>query len=283
MSSPAKFTLDSPASALPLLTPAEAERLRPQAWLRSALTAPRHFGPEQVRTLWPELHPSNPTPPDAALLPAWAAFHNGDFAQAAELALAHGPSGLPLLNQSTATYACYVEPREATRLALLRQVSTRAQAQLAAEPKDAGALYWLAFSLGRHAQAVSVARALAKGLGSQIKTTLELLLAVQPGHADAHFALGTFQAEVIDKVGPLVGRMTYGVHADAAQDLFERGLTLNPRAIMGRIEYARALLALHGTERLDEATRLYEAAAAIEPLDMRMRLDQELARQSLQD
>ncbi|MDA7417766.1 hypothetical protein PGB34_15490 [Xenophilus arseniciresistens] len=273
----------SPASALPLLTPSEAQRLRPEAWLRSTLTPPRRFGPEQVRALWPELHPSETTPPDTALLPGWAAFHNGDFAQAAALAQAQGPAGQALLNQSTATYACYVEPRDATRLALLRQVATRAQEQLQAQPEDPGALYWLAFALGRHAQAVSVARALAKGLGNQIKTTLEQLLAVQPGHADAHFALGTFHAEVIDKVGALVGRMTYGVHADAAQALFERGLTLNPRSIMGRIEYARALLALHGQERLDEATRLYEAAAAIEPLDMRTRLDQELARQSLQD
>lgn len=273
----------STAPALPLLSPSEALRLRPTAWSRSPLAPPRRFGPEDVRALWPQLHPADGTRPAPELLDGWAAFHNGDFARAALQAEALGEAGLALLNQSTAVYASYVEPREATRLALLRQVAARAQARVQAHPDDAPSLYWLAFALGRHAQAVSVARALAQGLGSQIKSTLEHLLALQPQHAEAHFALGAFHAEVIDKVGPLVGRMTYGVRADVAQALFERGLALNPHAITGRLEYARALLALHGGDRLADATRLYEEAAAIEPLDLRTRLDQELARQGLND
>ncbi|WP_225780851.1 hypothetical protein [Xenophilus sp. Marseille-Q4582] len=273
----------STAPALPLLSPSEAQRLSPSAWARCALAPPRRFGPDEVRALWPQLHPADGTRPDGSLLEGWAAFHNGDFARAAQQAQAQGEAGLALLNQSTAVYACYVEPREATRLALLRQVAGRAQGRLQAQPDDAPALYWLAYALGRHAQAVSVARALAQGLGSQIKGTLEHLLARHPAHAEAHFALGAFHAEVIDKVGPLVGRMTYGVRADAAQALFERGLALSPQSAIGRIEYARALLALHGDARLAEATRLYEEAAALEPLDLRMRLDQELARQALRD
>jgi hypothetical protein len=35
-------------------------------------------------------------------------------------------------------------------------------------------------------------------------------IALQPRHADAHIALGAFHAEVIDKVGALIGGMTYG-------------------------------------------------------------------------
>ena len=273
----------STAPSLPLLSQSEAQRLRPAAWSRSPLPAPRRFSPEDVRQLWPRLHPADGVRPDGALLDGWAAFHNGDFAHAAMQAEAQGEAGLPLLNQSTAIYASYVEPREATRLALLRQVAARAQAHVQAQPDDASSLYWLAYALGRHAQAVSVARALAQGLGSQIKNTLEHLVALQPEHADAHFALGAFHAEVIDKVGPLVGRMTYGVRAETAQALFERGLALSPQSVIGRIEYARALLALFGDERLDDATRLYEEAAAIEPLDVRARMEQEMARHGLDD
>ena len=273
----------SAALTLPLLSQTEARHMHPAAWSRSQLSPPRRFTPDDVRTLWPQLHPRGDDDPDAALLEGWAAFHNGDFARAALLAESRGEAGLPLLNQSTAIYASYVEPRESTRLGLLRQVAARAQTHANAQPDNCSALYWLAFALGRHAQAVSVARALAQGLGSQIKSTLERLVALQPDHADAHFALGSFHAEVIDKVGPLVGRMTYGVRADTAQALFERGLALNPDSAAGHIEYARALLALYGDERLDEATRLYEKAAAIEPLDLRTRLDQELARHGLHD
>lgn len=272
----------SPA-ALPLLSSVDAQYMRPSTWSRSPLDAPLRFGPQEVRAHWHRLHPSEPRLCADALLDGWAAFHNGDFARAALLAEALGEEGLPLYNQATAVYAVYVEPREATRLALLRQVALRTHARLQDSPEDTGALYWMAFALGRHAQAVSVARALAQGLGSQIKDALERLLRLQPRHVEAHLALGAFHAEVIDKVGALVARMTYGVRADVAQSLFEQGLRLNPHSAIGHMEYARALLALHGPDRLDEATRLYERAAAIEPLDLRTRLDQELARLGLSD
>ncbi|RYF76387.1 MAG: hypothetical protein EOO29_22790 [Comamonadaceae bacterium] len=271
------------APSLPLLSQTEARCMHPASWSRSPLAPPRRVTPDDVGALWAQLHPGCGASPGTALLEGWAAFHNGDFARAALLAESRGDAGLPLLLESTATYASYVEPREATRLGLLRQVAARAQMHVQTQPDHTSALYWLAYALGRHAQAVSVARALAQGLGSQIKNTLERLIALRPEHADAHIALGAFHAEVIDKVGPLVGRMTYGVRAETAQALFERGLALDPRSASGHMEYARALLALYGDERLDEATRLYEKAAAIEPLDLRTRLDQEMARHGLHD
>jgi hypothetical protein len=49
------------------------------------------------------------------------------------------------------------------------------------------------------------------------------------------------------------------------------------------MEYARALLMLHGDARMGEATRLYEKAAALKPADARERLDVELARAGLRD
>ena len=109
------------------------------------------------------------------------------------------------------------------------------------------------------------------------------MIELQPRHADAHIALGAFHAEVIDKVGSLVGRMTYGVRAETAVELFERGLQLNPHSASSLMEYARGLLMLHGESRMAEATRLYEKAAGLEPADARERLDVELARAGLSD
>ncbi|MFT4268778.1 MAG: hypothetical protein QM586_16410 [Xenophilus sp.] len=243
------------------------------------------FDAAAVLAHWPRLHAGQPLPPpaDPALAEAWALYHGGDFAAAATAGLALGDGGANLADQATAIYANYVEPREATRLALLRQVGDRAQARALAHPEDCQALYWHAYALGRHAQAVSVARALAQGLGGKLKEVLERIIELEPRHADAHFALGAFHAEVIDKVGALVGRMTYGVRADTAVALFERGLEINPHSATGLMEYARALLALEGDARAAQATRLYERAAAIEPADARERLDAELARTGLHD
>jgi len=234
---------------------------------------------------WARLHAGQGLQPPVPgpLAEGWALYHSGDFERATALGLAHGQEGHTLANQAMAIYANYVEPREGIRLALFREVADRAAIQLAHEPDNCQALYWQAYALGRYSQGISVARALAQGLGSKIKHMLERVIELQPEHADAHISLGVFHAEVIDKVGPLVARMTYGVRADAALQLFERGLELHPESAMALMEYARGLLMLEGDSQLSEATRLYEKAAAIRPIDARERLEVEVARAGLGD
>jgi tetratricopeptide (TPR) repeat protein len=233
---------------------------------------------------WRQLHAGQSLqPPPEPLVEGWVRYHRGDFEQAAAIGLLHGSQGLALANQATAVYANYLERRESVRLALFRQVAERAAAQAAAEPDNCQALYWQAYALGRYAEGISVARALAQGLGGKVKHALERVIALQPHHADAHISLAAFHAEVIDKVGALVARMTYGARAETAIELFERGLELHPDSASGLMEYARGLLALHGDARMAEATRLYEKAAALKPADARERLDVELARAGLSD
>jgi tetratricopeptide (TPR) repeat protein len=241
------------------------------------------FDAASVVRQWPRLHASHSMPPPASqqLAEGWALYHSGEFADAAALGLQHGTEGLALANQATAIYANYLEPREAVRLALFLQVAERAAGQAVAEPENCNALYWEAYALGRYAQGISVARALAQGLGSKVKQALERVIAIQPQHADAHIALGAFHAEVIDKVGALVARMTYGARAETAIELFERGLALHPQSASAWMEYGKGLLMLEGEARLPDATRLYEKAAAIMPADARERLDVELARAGL--
>lgn len=217
------------------------------------------------------------------MLEGWVLYHNGDFQNAAALGLGHGSAGLSLANQATAIYATYLEPREGVRLALLRQVAERAAAQAASEPGNCQALFWQAYALGRYCHSVNVARAMAQGLSGRVKGALERVITLQPRHADAHIALASFHADVINKVGPLVGRMTYGVRSDTAMELYQRGLDLHPACASALIEYAHGLVMLHGEARMDEATRVYQRAVELEPLDARQRLDVELARSGLAD
>lgn len=252
----------------------------PEHWAAPDCLGRFPFDAARVRADWNQLHAGQPLPlPETdELATAWALYHAGDFAAAAQAGhRIGGAGGAALADQATAIYANYVEPDDERRLALLRQVGERALARHAADPGDVHALYWHAYALGRHAQAVSVARALAQGLGGRLKDTLEQIIEQQPSHADAHFALGAFHAEVIDKVGELVARMTYGVRAERAIELFERGLALHPDSATGRVEYARALMALRGDAASAQVQQLYEAAAAIEPVDARQCLDREVA------
>ncbi|KQP13566.1 hypothetical protein [Pseudorhodoferax sp. Leaf267] len=241
------------------------------------------FDGASVLKAWSRLHVADvePAPHDQAVLHAWALFHNGEFRQACEAGLKAGGAGITVANKATAIYANYLEPREKTRLALFQDVAERAEKQLLAEPHNPNAWYWRAYALGRYSQGISVAKALAQGLGTRVKESLERVIDLAPSHADAHIALGTFHAEVIDKVGSLIGSMTYGAKRDVGLRMFQQALRLHPGSVIGLVEYANALVMLDGDDKLQEATALYEQAAAATPADATERLDVEMAQAEL--
>ena len=240
---------------------------------------------KKVLEAWALFHAGDgePLPKDAAVLQAWVHFHNGDFQKAAEAGLEAGGAGTTAANKATAIYATYLEKKEKTRLDLYLQVAEQAEAQAAEDPKNANAWYWHAYALGRYSQGISVAKALAQGLGGKIKESLEKAIALSPKHADARIALGAFHAEVIDKVGSLIGGMTYGAKKDTGLKLFQEALKLNPGSAIAMIEYANALVMLEGDKKMKEATALYEQAAASTPLDAMERLDVDMAQAELEE
>ena len=233
---------------------------------------------------WARLHAGDAEalPADAKVLAAWALFHAGEFQKAAEAGLKAGDAGITVANKAQAIYANYLEKSEKTKLALFMEVAERAEAQLASDSKNANAHYFMAYALGRYSQGISIAKALAQGLGSKVKSALETTIKLAPKHADAHIALGAFHAEVIDKVGSLLGR-TQGASKDAGLAMFKTALKLNPASAIAMVEYANGLVMLEGEKKMKEATKLYEDAAASEPMDAMERLDVEMAKAELED
>jgi len=241
------------------------------------------FDAESLATHWQRLHAGDaePLPQDPGVLQAWVLFHNGRFQEAAQAGLKAGGAGVTAANKATAIYAAYLEKKEKTRLDLFTAVAQRAQKQAAQEPNNPNAWYWQAYALGRYSQGISVAKALAQGLGSQVKEALEKTITLQPKHADAHVALAVFHAEVIDKVGSLIGGMTYGTKKEVGLKLFQEALKINPDSPISMIECANGILMLEGDKKISEATRLYEQASAIKPMDAMEWLQVQLAKAEL--
>ena len=237
-----------------------------------------------LKKKWARLHAGDaePLPKDDKVLAAWALFHAGEFQKAAEAGLKAGGTGITVANKAQSTYANYLEKSEKTKLALFMEVAERAEAQAGAEPKNANAWYFMAYALGRYSQGISVAKALTQGLGSKVKGALETTIKLAPKHADAHIALGAFHAEVIDKVGGLLGR-TQGASKDTGLAMYKNALKLNPTSAIAMVEYANGLVMLEGDKKMKEATQLYEDAAACEPMDAMERLDVEMAKAELED
>ena len=227
------------------------------------------FDAAQVTALWARLHQSElePLPTDERELLAWVHFHRGDFQIAMESGRAMGLPGATVANKAACAYAQYLEPDAAVRQSLLWQTAQDAARQVDADPHNPNAHFLHALALARYSQGIRVARALAMGIGRSVPTSLANAIRLEPAHASAHIALGVFHADVIDKVGALIGRMTYGVDREISMRMLEDGIRLAPASPIGLLEYAKALVTLEGDSSLDEARHWCSQAAAIEPMD----------------
>ena len=232
---------------------------------------------------WPRLHKGDcePFPKDAAVQDAWRHFHAGEFAEAVEVGVKAGGAGQNAAVKAQVVYATYLEKSDKAKLALLEEAMEWADLRRAKAPKDPNAHYMFAFAAGRYGQGISVAKALAQGLGTKIRDALLAAIKLDPKHADAHIAFGSYQAEVIDKVGGLVAGLTYGAKKDSALEHFQKALKQNPDSAIARVEYANGLIMLLGKARIGDAEKLYKEAAACKPADALVRLDVELARSEL--
>ncbi|AKS42165.1 hypothetical protein [Wenzhouxiangella marina] len=239
---------------------------------------------------WPDadriiaLDPSCEDPAGTAehLADAWRCFHEGDFAGAVDRAEAIGLLAHAVANKASGIYADYLEEDDEVKLDIYRNGIERAEAAIKAFPDDANAHYFHAFLLGRYSQCISVAQALAQGVGGKIKASLERALKLAPKHAEAHTAFGLYHAEIIDKVGKLVGSMTYGASADKSMQHFAEALELTPDAPIAHLEYGNGLYLLYGDKKLEDSNEAYRTAASMTPIDAMQRLDVDYASSSLE-
>lgn len=209
---------------------------------------------------------------------AWRAYHRGDFGLAREQGLALGRLGYNVANKASNIYATYLAPNQDEAQHLYQESMRRAEELQACARTLPNAWYLHGQALGRYSQSISIAAALTQGLAGKVKASLDRALALEPHHADAHIALGAYHAEIIGKMGALLGSLTYGVSKDAAIGHFETSLKLNPDSAIARIEYASALTLMFGRSRASEVRRLHEAAAACQPSDAMEHLDMALAK-----
>jgi len=244
-----------------------------------------HYAGAALRKAWPRLHRGDCEPwPAGKLAPArqaaWRAVHAGDFQQAVEAATALGAPGAAAANKAAGVYATYLAKDATMATRILLEAMDRGERAVAELPDEANSHYFLAFVLGRYSQRISVVKALAEGLGSKIQKSLERTLQLEPEHAEAHVALGVFHAEVVDKLGTLAARLTYGASRDAALRHFDTALELAPTSPVARLEYARSLRLIAPREAA-RARELLASAAAIDPADAMEALDADAAKAAL--
>jgi tetratricopeptide (TPR) repeat protein len=233
---------------------------------------------------WARLHKGDHEayPADSAVADAWRHFHAGAFRQAVDAGRAAGGTGVNAAVKAQCVYAHYLERDSKTRLALFEEAAAWADERRKAVTADANAHYLYAYALGRYGESVSAARTLAQRLGGKISDALATSLALDAEHAEAALTVGAYQSHVIKRMGVHLAELTYGAKKETALAQFEQAQKLFPDSPIVHIEHANALILLFDKERLDDATKLYEAAAAAQPHDAMERLGVECAKQELE-
>jgi tetratricopeptide (TPR) repeat protein len=242
------------------------------------------FSGARLKKAWGELHRGDREPwPDAEeLQEAWRCFHCGQFQEAVRVADGYGLAGHAVANKATGVYATYLEDDAKRQIDCFKSAISRAEKAIQAFPDDPNSHYFHAFNLGRYSQSISVVKALRQGVGGRILASLKRAIELQPLHAEAHTALGMYHAEIIDKVGKLLGGVTYGASEKEAIKHFRTSLEITPDAPIASIEYGNGLYLLYGESRIDEVSDLYVRASEMSPRDAMEKLDIESARAELE-
>ena len=213
---------------------------------------------------------------------AWAAYHHGDFQQAFELSEALGPVGASVACKALGIYTTYLVDDEDEQLKRFEQAGKLAEAAIVALPNEANSHYRFAFAMGRYSQGISIVKAIKLGLASKVRKALDTTLQLSPKHAEAQTALALYHAEVINKIGAMIGGMTYGAKASEAERLMASALKLAPDSPIAHLEHGNMLMLLHGDKKEDAAANAIEKASKLKPKDAMEKLDAEHAKAQLE-
>ena len=218
----------------------------------------------------------------AQLQDAWRAFHRGDFHDAYEAGVALKALGASVAVKAGGIHATYLVDSDKEKLARYEALAQLAEDAIAALPDEANSHYRHAFALGRYSQCLSITQALATGIAGKVKAALDATLELAPRHAEAHTALGVYHAEIVGKVGGMLAKLTYGASAASAEKHLKEALKLTPDSPIAQVEYAKALLLLHGDKKEDDAAAAFAKAAKLKPRDAMEALDAAHAREQIE-
>lgn len=265
------------------------------------------YAGDALKKAWPKLHAGDAEPfPDAkhaqalidaagkaakgakaeslanALQDAWRAFHRGDFKAAFDAGNELGPLGASVAVKAIGIHATYLVDDDAEKLKRFEQGAKLAEAAIKALPDDANSHYRHAFALGRYSQGLSIAKALKQGIAGKVRESLDTALELSPKHAEAHTALALYHAEIIGKIGAMIGGLTYGAKAAEAESHIKTALKLTPDSPIAHIEHGNVLMLLYGDKKEDAAAAAYEKAAKLKPQDAMEALDAAYAKEQLE-
>ena len=198
---------------------------------------------------------------------ARTAYAEGRFVEAGGLGEAlETAEGYVLAANSLAIHGYYFAAEDEQPELFARAIRAADEA-IRLDPDNPESHFQSAHAIGREAQTVGVVEALNRGYARRTREAAEEALRLDPEMAEAHLTLGSWHAEIVNKMGGLVARVTYRATRRNALDYYENALELAPDEIAVYLEYANGLMLLGRNRNREQARELLLRGIEISPSD----------------
>jgi len=251
--------------AWPRLHAGDRETFPDEAGIAEALAAEARLGDHLLGTDAPAIANS--------LGDAWRAYHRGDFRRAWELGTDAGPLGTSVAVAAAGVHARFLVQDQRERVACCETLVQRASDTIDLLPLNPNSHFRYAWALGLLGREVSTVQVLTEGLGSKLHAALEAALELDSDHAEAHSALGLYHAQVIEKIGAALAKLTWRVNPEAAEAHLRTATRLTPDAPSAWIGLGIGLELLDAKAHAAESSDALRMATGIQPIDARQALE----------
>ena len=193
-----------------------------------------------------------------------AAYTEGRFLEAAELGEELATSNsYALATKSLAIHGYYLVSDKEEQQTVFERAMKLGEKAVEADSSNAEAYYQSAHALGRYSQTIGVMTALRRGYGGKVRDLLKATLARDSLHGEANLALAGWHADIVDRAGRLMARITYGANRGDASTHYERAMELLPNSRLVMFDYALRLPLLKGREGRELAKELMLKASQL--------------------
>ncbi|MEN9465546.1 MAG: hypothetical protein RL217_1727 [Pseudomonadota bacterium] len=231
----------------------------------------------------PDAHPAlkalaagNSAPMVEAVQQAWRFHYEGKFKDAYELGMQLGAAGAVPAIYAKLMYSTFMISSPKDKLASFREAAAQSEALLPMTPGYNFAEFGLLYARVRILERLNTAQALATGFLGSTQESLLQFTQNNPKNSLYPTTLGGIQAGVVERVGSLIGRMTYGATATRTIDRFEQALLLEGNLPVIYNEYIVALSRIDADDYQKRIQSLAQKCATLAPFSAEEALNQAL-------
>lgn len=218
----------------------------------------------------------------SAVQQAWRYHYEGKFKEAYELGMQLGPAGAVPAIYAKLMHATFMDASPKDKLAAFREAAAQSEKLLPMTPDYHFAEFGLLYARVRILERLSTTQALATGFLGSTQKSLKAFTESSPNNSLYPTTLGGIQAGVVERVGSLIGRMTYGATANRTIEHFEHALQLETALPVIYNEYIVALNRLDADAHQERIQRLAQQCAKLTPFSAEEALNQALCHSTYQ-